>query len=65
MAYSMAIDSRNQVYIKDAQSVIVYGSDGRFIRRIALDRARGIVFDNNDALWAIESTVLSKYVLGR
>ena len=65
MAYSMAIDSNNQVYIKDAQGVIIFGKGGRFIRRIPLDRVRGFAFDGQDDLWAIEGTVLKKYVLGR
>lgn len=65
MAYSMAIDSKNQVYIKDARGVVVYDAQGRFIRRFDLDRARGIAFDETDALWSIQSTVLSKFVLGR
>lgn len=62
----MAIDSQGQIYVVDFQGVAMFSPDGRFLRRFGIKNTpRGMVFDDQDALWSVESSSVSKYVLGR
>lgn len=63
----IAVDAEGRVYISDFDGILVFSSDGRFIRVFDIPSRAfvfGMVFDDDNALYAVGGNLVYKFVLG-